>query len=943
MTGTHTEHISRPLLPKLIRILSIPIILFWIAIAAVVNIISPQLETVTRENSLSLSPSDAPSVISMKHMGQKFAEFDSDSVMMIVIEGDKPLGDEAHAFYSGLVEKLNHDSKHVQHVQDYWGNPVTAGGMQSEDSKAAYVQVNLAGNQGTTQGTESVDAVREIVAHSTPPPGIKAYVGGAAALVADTNEAGDKSMVKMTVITLIVIAVMLLLIYRSVPTALLTLFVVLAEMGTARGVVALLGLHHVMGLTVFVVSILTALAIAAGTDYFIFLLGGYHEARLSGESKEAAYYTTIHRIAHVILGSGLTIAGVLLCLRFTRLNYFNTLAIPAAIGMAVVLTMALTLGPAVLTVATSLGLLEPRRPTATRKWRRVGTVIVRWPKLVLVSGLVVVAVGIIFLPTYRPAYDARLYIPDSVSSNVGYDAATRHFPGPRINPDLLMVEADHDLRNARDMLVLDKIAKGVFHTRGIARVQSITRPLGPPVEHGSIPFQMSVQSATMQESLQFLRARTDDILKIVKNLDDTTAVMEHMRDLMNQVSDTTHDMTRTMHDIQATTTEVRDHLADFDDFFRPLRNYFYWEPHCFDIPICWALRSTMDSVDGIDQLTDQTGVLLGHLDKLDTLMPQLANQIPPIISIAKSMRMTMLTIHSTFSQMLTQMDRLTDTATVMGQVFDAAKNDDLFYLPPDAFDSPDFQYSLKLMVSPDGKAARMTITHETEPASLDGIASVQEEFQAAKDAVKGTPLANAKFYLGGTAATYRDIDQASRYDLMIAGLSAIILTFVVMMVLTRSFVAALIIVGAVMLSLAGSFGISVLIWQHILGFDLYWIVLPLAVIVLIAVASDYNLLFISRLKEEAPAAMNTALIRSFAGSGGVIMSAALVFAFTMISMVTSDLRSIGQVGTTIGLGLLFDTFIVRSLITPSVAALMGPWFGWPLRIRLRRHAARYQS
>jgi RND superfamily putative drug exporter len=61
----------------------------------------------------------------------------------------------------------------------------------------------------------------------------------------------------------------------------------------------------------------------------------------------------------------------------------------------------------------------------------------------------------------------------------------------------------------------------------------------------------------------------------------------------------------------------------------------------------------------------------------------------------------------------------------------------------------------------------------------------------------------------------------------------------------------------------------------------------------------------------------------------------LVFAFTMMSMVVSDLRVVGQVGTTIGLGLLFDTLIVRSFMTPSIAALMGPWFWWPQRVRQR--------
>jgi RND superfamily putative drug exporter len=70
-----------------------------------------------------------------------------------------------------------------------------------------------------------------------------------------------------------------------------------------------------------------------------------------------------------------------------------------------------------------------------------------------------------------------------------------------------------------------------------------------------------------------------------------------------------------------------------------------------------------------------------------------------------------------------------------------------------------------------------------------------------------------------------------------------------------------------------------------------------------------------------------------ASSGSVVTSAGLVFAATMTSFIVSDLRILGQVGTTIGLGLLFDTLIVRSFMTPSVAALLGRWFWWPQRVR----------
>jgi RND superfamily putative drug exporter len=79
------------------------------------------------------------------------------------------------------------------------------------------------------------------------------------------------------------------------------------------------------------------------------------------------------------------------------------------------------------------------------------------------------------------------------------------------------------------------------------------------------------------------------------------------------------------------------------------------------------------------------------------------------------------------------------------------------------------------------------------------------------------------------------------------------------------------------------------------------------------------------------------------GTGSVVTSAGLVFAFTMISMAVSELTVIGQVGTTIGLGLLFDTLVIRSFMTPSIAALMGKWFWWPMRVRDRPVASPWPS
>jgi putative drug exporter of the RND superfamily len=271
----------------------------------------------------------------------------------------------------------------------------------------------------------------------------------------------------------------------------------------------------------------------------------------------------------------------------------------------------------------------------------------------------------------------------------------------------------------------------------------------------------------------------------------------------------------------------------------------------------------------------------------------------------------------------------------MGKAFDAAKNDDSFYLPPDVFKNSDFKRVMDVFLSPDGKAVRMLISQRGDPTSPEGIARVDQIKAAAEEALKGTPLEDANIDLTGGAALVKDVVDASKYDLLIAGVAALCLIFMIMLIMTRSFIAALVIVGTVALSLGASFGLSVLVWQYIVGTQLHWVVLVMSLIVLLAVGSDYNLLLVSRMKEEIAAGINTGIIRAMGGTGKVVTAAGLVFAFTMGSMIVSDLRVLGQVGTTIGLGLLFDTLVVRAFMMPSIAALLGRWFWWPQRVRPR--------
>ena len=202
---------------------------------------------------------------------------------------------------------------------------------------------------------------------------------GPAALTFDQHVVGNASLKKITLFTLVAIAAMLLLVYRSIVTTLVQLFLTGIGLQSSRGVVAVLGNYNIFGLTTFVSNILTMLAIAAATDYGIFIFGRYREARGAGQDRETAYYTTFRSVGPVIVGSGLTIAGATYCLSFARLPYFTTMGAPVAIGMLVLVAAAITLGPAVLFVGSRFGLFEAKRAAQGRLWRQVGTAVVRWP------------------------------------------------------------------------------------------------------------------------------------------------------------------------------------------------------------------------------------------------------------------------------------------------------------------------------------------------------------------------------------------------------------------------------------------------------------------------------------------------------------------------------------------------------------------------------------
>ena len=153
--------------------------------------------------------------------------------------------------------------------------------------------------------------------------------------------------------------------------------------------------------------------------------------------------------------------------------------------------------------------------------------------------------------------------------------------------------------------------------------------------------------------------------------------------------------------------------------------------------------------------------------------------------------------------------------------------------------------------------------------------------------------------------------------------------FLILVVLLRAVVAPLYLIGSVLLSYLSAMGLGVLVFQLILGQYLHWSLPGLSFILLVAVGADYNMLLISRIRDESPHGVRVGVIRTVGSTGGVITSAGLIFAASMFGLMTASIYTMAEAGFILGMGILIDTFLVRTITVPALAAMIGQKNWWP--------------
>jgi RND superfamily putative drug exporter len=259
-------------------------------------------------------------------------------------------------------------------------------------------------------------------------------------------------------------------------------------------------------------------------------------------------------------------------------------------------------------------------------------------------------------------------------------------------------------------------------------------------------------------------------------------------------------------------------------------------------------------------------------------------------------------------------------------------------LTPQLVDSiPGLREQLAFFISPDQKTTRLFVTLEREPyaaGSLDAVTLMREH---GRFALNGTPLEGADVLATGSAAFFDDIRTLSTQDFRTIIIAVLIGIFVVLALLLRSIIAPTYLIFTVLLSLLATLGLTTFVFQIVGGQPgVAWWMPPFLFVMLVALGADYNIFLMSRIREEARAHTTAdATARGLALTGHVITSAGLILAGTFGALLFAPLRSLQQFGFAVTVGILLDTFVVRSLLVPSIAVILGRHNWWPSR---RAHA-----
>jgi RND superfamily putative drug exporter len=568
----------------------------------------------------------------------------------------------------------------------------------------------------------------------------------------------------------------------------------------------------------------------------------------------------------------------------------------------------------------------------------------------LLAGLVLIGLGapLLALPQLKQNFDVLQELPSSAESRVGFQILSQHLPEGQLMPINVLVEVPGgDLAGPAALTRIGQLEQSIAALPNVESVSSVVDPTGegkvsdtarPAIELASMAQGFSEPPSTdlnVQLSDSSLAGVTSTV-SYVGGLDkaypkvagatlsaaeaDLAVLQEGMVDARQQAN-VADQLGAIVDQLQAAaSTAASGSSGDLATQLAQLNTYLNQlgaaDP---DLTSTDAYKAAVAAIPKLAASPD-AAAFLALLSAFRQMQAWFAAQPTAFYFLPT-------TASPTAEQLAARQAMAGARARLPGELDQLAAT----FGPGDLYAPPDLAAAY---VSSTGNVTRLYVTTVTNPydtRSFDTVHSLRT-LLSNQEAGFGP---GATTYVGGSTAEFADVQTTISSDFLRVAAITIAGILLVLVLLLLALAAPIYLVLTVLLSYSASLSLSAFLVQNVFGQPGLNYFIPLMVFVLlVALGSDYNIFLMSRVREEsATRPLREGIRIASARTGTVITSAGLILAGTFGTLITSPLQLLFQVGLAVGLGVLIDTFIVRSLLVPAITAFVGEWAWWPFHRR----------
>lgn len=967
----------------------------WILIAVALPATFPSLAELSQKCPAGILPADAPGSISARQMNEAFHESSTGNMLLVVLTDRKGLTRADDETYRVVVERLGRDTRDVAGLQDFISAPTLREAMTSKDREAWLLPVDLVGELGSPQSYAATARVSRLVQNAVRDSALKAHVTGPAATLRDIGDLGVQDQRRVEIAMAVMLFVILLLIYRNPVTMLLPLVTIGVSLVVAQGAVAAVGVRGlgispqmIALLTAMVAGAGTDYAVFLTSRYHDFRRSGVGADQAVQDALSSIGKVIAASAATVVI----TFLGISFTRLAMVASVGLALAIAVSICFLAGMTF---LPAVLVLAGRRGWIAPRRNLTSRLWRRSGARIVRRPKTYLAASVIVLLALAGCAslarfnydsrktLPPSAPSAQGYTALGRHFPVNSSIPAyllvsSPRDLRSPRALSDL-----EQMAQRISQLPDIDAV-RGITRPSGDpleeARLSFQAGQVGSHLKNAATEIAdrtgdlnlLADGANLVADALHTLHGQADEAIPAVGELVNALTLV---RDSWNAA---TGDPTRTETDDVAMLVTLLtaasdtigmnlDGAANDTEWADPVLDALNESPTCDEAAYCgrvrgWLqrlvtardqgafdnatdagrrLRSTpaaQDLESAADNLRDAfndasealKSAGLGNDSNVDE---QLAAMRESTAVLADASRQVAAGVQLLVDQVKKMGVNLAEvSAFLLGMKKDAsAPSMSGFYIPPEFLAGDDFKKAAQFFISPDGHTVRYLVQTKLNPFGTEAMDQIDTVLATARGAQANTALADASVSITGGSVSLRDIRDYYNHDMKFIVLVTISVVLLTLMLLLRAIVAPVYLVASVVISYLSALGLGVLVFQFLLGQDLYWGLPGLTFIILVAVGADYNLLLFSRIRDESARGVRTGVLRTVGATGGVITAAGVIFAVSMFAMLFASISTLVQTGFVIGVGILLDTFVVRTLTVPAVAALAGRANWWPSR------------